>query len=581
MTNYELPRYLRLPAENNPRTPSETRVLAPSKGLNELGDDFMIDNKEASDLLNIEFTENGVIEKRNGYTTLATGLDNIPKGLTMYKGATDSLVCVDGNVVKKLNSSYQWETISGSYTVSGTSVNLTSCRQKLFVWDGVGQSTGGCIYYDGSTMQIGTACPKAKFSVSYKSRQVCSGVPGQPYRVYFSRVANPEIFTRASADTDNPDLPSPTNAENVPGATVFTGEKNDSCAACIDINKEDGEAVTGLGFFQDALIIYKEHSIWQGVFNDDGQLAVSRITNAYGCIAHGSICTVENDSYFLSQDGIYVLGNEPNYYTAIRTNQLSARVVGTMNRINYSGRDNIRSIYHDNKYMITLPLDDSDVCNYIITYVKRFYAWSVWDVPASGLAVYLDASGKEQLAFTSSVDANLNRFVPGQYNDNGEAIKAYWKSRAFHGNKIDYTKLWKIFRPIFKGLKGSVTISYYDENGEFDSSDDYQINVTSRGGLGVDMVGGTLAGWSVANEASASGTGSATSIDHHTANSNNSKIFNIYLGRESRTFSFQIENNNVDENFALLGFIIQYETKDFNVFDGSMTYLNSNSGLYS
>lgn len=581
MISYDMPNYMKLPAEGQPRVPSETRVLAPSKGLNELGDDFMIDNKEASDLMNIMFTDNGVIEKRYGYTTLAEGLANIPKGLTMFKGSVDSLVCVDGHKVKKLNNNYQWEDITGSFSVAGSNVTLTSCRQKLFVWDGVGQSNGGCIYYDGSTMQSGTKCPRGKFSVSYKSRQVCSGVPGQPYRVYFSRTANPAVFTITSSVTPQDDEILPNNATEVPGATVFEDPNSSSAAFCIDINKEDGEAVTGLGFFQDALIIFKEHSIWQGLFNESGEFGVSRITNAYGCVAHGSICTVENDCYFLSQDGIYVLGNEPNYYTAIRTNQLSARIVGIVDRINYSARDGIRSIYHENKYIITLPLDDSDVCNYMVTYDKRFYAWSIWSVPASGMAIYLDSSGKQQLAFTSSVTTNLCRFVPNQYNDNGEPINAYWRSRAFHGLKIDYTKLWKIFRPIFKGIKGSITISYYDENGEFDASDDYQINNVSRGGLGTDLVGGVTMGWSVASEASASGTGSASHTEHHSANSNNSKIFNIYIGRESRTFTFQIENNKVDENFALLGFVIQYETKDFNVFDGKMTYLNGNSGLFS
>ena len=68
---YQIPNYAKLPAEGDPRTPSETRVLAPSKGLNQLGDAFMIDNKEASELMNIMFTENGVVEKRWGYSTIA------------------------------------------------------------------------------------------------------------------------------------------------------------------------------------------------------------------------------------------------------------------------------------------------------------------------------------------------------------------------------------------------------------------------------------------------------------------------------------------------------------------------------
>ena len=62
-------------------------------------------------------------------------------------------------------------------------------------------------------------------------------------------------------------------------------------------------------------------------------------------------------------------------------------------------------------------------------------------------------------------------------------------------------------------------------------------------------------------------------------NLKSSTILNIYIGKESRVFDFTISNNQPNENFALLGFIIQYETKDFNVFDGQDTYLNENSGV--
>lgn len=586
MIKYNLPKYAQMPAEGDPKTPQETRVLSPAKGLNELGDDFMIDNKEASSLLNIMFTENGVVEKRYGYTTIAGALTNVPKGLTLYRGTTTHLFCVDGTTLKKLNDNDVWEDASCGLSVIGSTVYMNSCRGKLFVWDGVGQTgSGGCVFYDDTAAtpaQSGTRCPKARFAVSYKSRQVCAGVDGQPARLFLSRIAHPEVFTRALSESDVSDLPHPTDSTQVPGATVFEGESNSTCAACIDVNKEDGEAITGLGFFQDSLIIFKEHSIWQGVFNSDGQLAISRITNAYGCIAHGSICTVENDCYFLSNDGIYVLGNEPNYYTAIRTNQLSARIVGLMNRLEYSARLGIRSVYHDHRYHICVPLDGSDVNNFIVTYDKRFYAWSVWDIAASGITAFDDVSGRYRLAFTSSKDKKTCVFVRYQYHDDGKPIEAYWQSRAFHGKKIDYTKLWKVFRPILKRLKGSITIAYYDDNGEFGSVDDYQFAPKALGGLDTELFSCSTLGLSESTSFSErEGQVIYTGDSNEKNNSNNAAILNIYIGRQSRTFGFRIYNNKINENFALLGFVIQYQNMDFNVFDGSDTYLNSNSGLFS
>lgn len=589
MIKSDIPNYMKLPAESNPRGPQEIRVLAPSKGLNQLGDAFMIDNKEASDLLNVMFTQNGIVEKRYGYSTIASPLENIPKGLTLYKGTERNLVCVDGTKVKKLINGV-WNNISDSKEVSGSNVTLTSCRKKLFVWDGVGQSNGGCLIYDDSrtdgNVYVGTKCPKGKFSVSYKQRQVTAGVDGQPYRLFFSKIASPDIFTITDKVESTTTAPLPNNANDVPGATVFEDEQNETAAFCQDVNPEDGEMITGLGFFQDALIIFKEHSIWQAVWttsNSGSELAVSRITNAYGCISHGSICTVENDCFFLSNDGIYVLGNEPNYYTAIRTNQLSARVVGVINRINFNAKQGIRSIFNDNKYYLLLPLDGYDYNNYMLIYDKRFYAWTLWDVPASGIATYDDELGKQHVAFTSSVSNKTCQFVEFQYNDDGEPINAYWRSRAFHGQKIDYVKLWKVVRPIFKRLQSRINITYSDENGEFDVEDKYQISKVQRGGLGIDFIGGDTLGLSNAGYFYIDDNGNLVFDDgteeSHKNNNNNSIILNIFVGHESRTFDIKISNNNVNENFSLLGFIIQYETKDFSVFNGEDTYLTDNSGV--
>lgn len=590
MIKYDLPRYMKLPAEGEPNVPAETRVLAPSKGLNQLGDAFMIDNKEASDLLNVMFVENGVVEKRYGYSTIANTLENVPKGLTLYKGNSRNLVCVDGQTVKKLING-TWTAISSQYNITGNNVTLTSCRKKLFIWDGIGQeNSGGCLVYDdslvGANIYVGTKCPKGKFSVSYKQRQVTAGVDGQPCRLFFSKLATPDIFTVTSETESTTTAPLPNNTTDVPGATVFEDEINASAAFCQDVNPEDGESITGLGFFQDALIIFKEHSIWQAVWttSDSGsELAVSRITNAYGCVSHGSICTVENDCFFLSNDGVYVLGNEPNYYTAIRTNQLSARIKGVINRINFDAKEGIRSVFNDNKYYLLVPLDGYSYNNYMIVYDKRFYAWTLWDIAASGIAPYDDAQGKQHVAFTSSVSNKTCHFVEYQYNDDGQPINAYWKSRAFHGKKIDYVKLWKVFRPIFKRLEGRITISYSDENGEFGVEDKYQITKSKIGGLGMDFTGGGTFGYSIAENFYAGENGEVIfddgSADNNYTNGNNSVILNIMVGRESRTFDIKISNNRLNENFSLLGFIIQYETKDFNRFNGEDTYLTDNDGV--
>lgn len=622
--------------------PEEIRVLSPSRGMNELGDDFMVDNKDATDLLNIKFVDNGILEKRDGFIIEGNELDNIPTGLGVYidPADDDALMVVDGGVLKKLIDQTWTDVGAGKDITVDSSVFTTSINGKFFVWDGIGlapngndgakwwstavtianisavsgsavgdyfvnshasstfnilgvscpagravKSTsatagtlvtsgdegGGCIIYDGTTTAAGRKCPKAKFSVVYKDYHFASGVDGQPYRVYMSGLNEPDRFTRSATVGENKiEL---NKGTEVVGATLFTGDNSPNA---FDVNRYDGEKVTGFGFFQDALIIFKENSIWQMTLNEDSIPIISRITNAYGCVAHGSIATVENDCYFLGREGVMVLGNEPNFYAAIRTNILSARIGNTIARINSAAYDKVRSYFFDQRYHLAVPLDTEVNNNTMLVYDKRFYAWSVWDVPASGMTHYYDSANKAQFVFTNSQNQALNRFTPDIYNDNGEAIHAWWRSRAFHGRKIDYQKWWRQLRPIFKGINGSIILSLFDENGEFDASDEYQISPPLSGGLGSHMYGEAIFGGGTSSDYTDTGTGGSGGggiSGHHVSNTNNSKPLYIYINHVSRTFGFQVENNKVDENFSLLGFVIQFETKDFNNTDGGVTYL--------
>lgn len=634
--------YRRIRAGAPDGMPEEIRVLSPSRGLNELGDDFMIDNKDASDLLNIKFTDNGIVEKRDGFIIAGEELSNIPTGLGVFITPTndDALMVVDGGVLKRLTSTTTWTDVSAGVTISpDSSVFTTSVNGKFFVWDGLGVSPngtsggkfwsvsaatanisavagsavgdyftnttggaltilgvstptmrtvkatsattgtlqaentvgGGCMIYDGNTTAAGRKCPKGSFSVVYKDYHFVSGVDGQPYRVYQSGLNEPDRFTRGGTVAGSPiQLNAPAD---VPGATLFTGDNSPNA---FDVNRYDGEKVTGFGFFQDALIVFKEGSIWQMTLNEQSIPVISRITNAYGCVSHGSICTVENDTYFLGREGVMVLGNEPNYYAAIRTNILSARIANTIERINTAAYGKIRSFFFNQRYHLAVPLDTEVNNNTMLVYDKRFYAWSVWDVPASGLGSYLDSANKLQFVFTNNQNKALNRFTPNVYNDNGEAIQAWWRSRAFHGRKIEYMKWWKQLRPIFKGINGSIILSLFDEEGEFDASDEYTISPPLTGGLGSHMYGEAIFGGGKADDylgANAGTGGSSGTSGHHVANTNNSKPLFIDIKHKSRTFGFQIENNKPDENFALLGFMIQFETGDPDSVDGQLKYL--------
>ena len=544
----------------------EIRVVNPSRGLNQLVADILTDNKDASDLSNIDFDEGGVVRKRPGFISVGTGLLNATNGMGIYKnGVTSTLMVSDGGTIKQYNGT-NWTALPGAVTVDPTaSVFMTSVDKKLYTWDGI---NGGKVWDGTAFTQPGTM-PKGKFSVIYKDYHIVSGVDGQENRIYISGVKEPSRFTRLSPPTDTSKIDLSKPAE-VPGATVFTGDQSPNA---IDVNRYDGDKITGFGFFQDALVIFKENSIYQMSFNDSNIPVVQRVTDAYGCVAHGSICTVENDTYFLSRVGVFVLGNEPNFYASIRTNELSSRIKSTIETITEASYNYIRSIYWENRYILSVPSNNTKN-NLLIIYDKRFYAWTLWrGINASGLAVYTDSQNRRQLVFSGSTTPTLNQFTWGLYNDNGAPINAWWTSRAFHGKKVDIQKYWKEIRLIFRQINGSVNIDFFDENGSFGST--VSINAEILGGLGYDQFAALMFGSSVTDTYTNKdlGLGSSASDDAaSSATDSTNDVYSIGVKRDARTFKFRISNNEVDETFVLLGFIIKFRNKSSERFEGSKTY---------
>lgn len=554
--------------QSSPNAPyDEIRVLNPSRGLNLLIADILANDKEATQgTKNIEYVEGGAARKRIGYTTLGSGLGAAPRGLSQYMSETANyLITSDAGVLKKYQSG-TYSTLTGVTVDTSANISMTALWQRTYAWDGV----NGGVVFDGSTVTRPGTMPKAKASVIYKGYHVAFGAPGQPFRLYFSPIAEPSRFTRAAAVGGGAiEL---NDATNVPGATVFTG---DNTAQAIDINKNDGQYVTSLGFFQDVLIVFKEKSIYQLYFNASGSFVVERISSSYGAVCHGATASVENDCYFLTDKGIYVLGNEPNFYAAIRTNELSSRVKTLIQRINPAQYDRCRGYYYDDRYFLAVPLDSNTTNSAVIVYDRRFYAWAYWDnIRADSFYAFKDRDndGTTKLYFTEYGSPNICYFTPNVYNDKGAAIDATFITRAFEGKMVDHEKFWYVIRPIFRLTTGNVTISFITENGS--QGRPIAVNPSTSGGLGTDMYGDLLLGTSMEDTYTDAdlgiGGGSSSVVSSETDTSH--AVYDLGIGLDSRTLKVKFNNNGLNETFTLLGFVVLYQTKDIGRFDGNYTF---------
>ena len=125
------------------KPPRRLVVMNPSKGLNNLVSPSLIDNREFSDLLNVEYDEGGVIRKRSGYVSVANAL-TAARGLGVYRTeVVNQLVTVDSGTVK-YRSTGNWTSATGATMTAASDICMTQARLKLFLWDG---SAGG-VYFD-------------------------------------------------------------------------------------------------------------------------------------------------------------------------------------------------------------------------------------------------------------------------------------------------------------------------------------------------------------------------------------------------------------------------------------------------
>ena len=535
------------------KAPQRLVIMNPSKGLNNLVSPGLIDNREFSDLMNVEYDEGGVIRKRAGYTTAGDAL-TAARGLGVYATESTRQMCTVDSGTLKYRTTGNWSSATGATFTAAKDISFTQARLKLFCWDG---DQGGA-YFTGSAVTRPGTMPKAKFSVYYQNKHICAGVDGQPSRLYISNLTAADDFTVTTGGTQ----PQPDNTNdaengnpNVPGATTFAGTPALTEANVIDIRKNDGDKITGLAIFQEVLIVFKERSIYQVTFDSSGNPTVTPITYATGCVSHKSIVNVENDVYFLSREGMRVLGNEPQFFAAIRTQVLSIRVQPVVDGIAKAYYSRCNAIYFDNKYIMGHPTGTASGITRCLVYDRRFQAYTTWSsFNAMDMVKFISfTSNEEDLYFLDNGGTQVYKRVAGTYADNGSAIEAYVVSKAQDLGNPDITKFWVDIRLIFRRLNGQITLTVYSDDG-------IEVGTTTIGsgaarGLGMNMLGKNMLGTD--GETS---TATASFVDNPQS---------IGLNLDSRTMKIKIYNNRVNENFVLLGMVYAYYPKSHFVFDSS------------
>lgn len=397
---------------------------------------------------------------------------------------------------RKLGDERFLGSVAGTSTVfidDGTSV------QSEFGYPPTADSTGGI---------------NAKFVVRFEDRLIYAGVVGEPSKVVISgRVPNQEKLDISYG-----------------GNYVL-------------IEPDAGDDITGLGIFENRIIVFKERSIWQITlsFSSVGNFTVTDpniklITASHGCIAPRSIMAVENDVFFLTRKGVYSLGYEPNVFNVLRTNEISAKIRPFFEGLTISQKMDAAAFYADSKYGITFPSKGQTMI-----YDRERLAWmGPWTRDANLFHIYYDSSGDEHLLYGSDDSAYVIEYDDSYGDDNGDTIATTLRSKKDdYGDWTRFKNIKEVFTQ-FRNVRGTVNfdLRLQGRDGQVTTAKSFAISPSAGvAGWGSFLWGGAL--W--ADSPEEGGASDVNEIYRHTK-----------LNKVSRNLQAIITTNNRNDNYEFL-----------------------------
>lgn len=561
-------------------------------GLNTAVSATKVKESESPSLQNVEFTENGLPSKRRGTDLYGDAPDSDVLGLgSLYMAdGTRYHVRASGTSLYYLSGD-TWTAITGLALTAGKNMNFVQARGALYGFNGTDKMAKWTGSGGATQPAYGVT---ASFGIYYKNRLIASGNATAPTRVYMSSSKNADTFTGLSgtataggATTLTDTGKSWTTNEfeglklyvtagtgagqyrtvasntatvltvteswttNPDNTSQYTVEGGDT----IDIAKDDGQAVTGLAKFENKLLIFKERSVYSMTFDDVGPI-VELVSASYGCVSHRSIDSVENDVFFLAQDGVRTIGYVPNIVGQLRTNLLTLPVKGEIDNINPAYYGNCCAIYHDNLYILAYPRGSSAVNDRMLAFSTVYGCWTAWTgMGANCFNQFIDTDGREKLYYGDERSGQACRMLSDNYTDGAtEAIDAYW-----------YSKQFDMGNPALK--KGAVFI-------------DFQVRALN-GTLGLDVIlDGAVTQLSTAIASTFTGDDGLRSFMMREAMLREDAgstaatvaaddVRRVYLSGDFRTIQVKAYNAAAGENFTLMGLWIGWQPRSPFDFDSS------------
>lgn len=382
------------------------------------------------------------------------------------------IVATGGSLYKYNTSSSTFSTTGGTFANSTNQIEFAQLNNKLFWTDGssnlqftdgtsnyrqgtsvasITLTNGGSAYNTGApTVTIGT--PDAGYGTRATAVAIMNGNSVGTVTVTFAGsgyLTAPSVtFTGgggsgATATANISTQLAPSGLRLIKSFTnrlfaVGTGESRNTLYASdildpeiwkttnsIIVGGDDGEDIIAIQpFYGFQIIVFKRNKIYLvdvtpsttvtsgtsvlSLTNSAAEWTVQTISNRIGCIAGRSVALVNKDVFFLANDGIRSISRSlaDDFSTVGLT--ISEPVKDIIARINRSFVDTCNATFHNNRYLLAIPLDSATKPSHILVYNSIFNCFEgLWEVAAARMV---------ETSFTSGFTTNTIKLCIGTTN---------------------------------------------------------------------------------------------------------------------------------------------------------------------
>jgi hypothetical protein len=184
----------------------------------------------------------------------------------------------------------------------------------------------------------------------------------------------------------------------------------------IEVRTNDGDEITGLKSYSNALVITKNRSIHQLNGQDPDNFVLSQVSDIYGCVNNRAMVIFNDILWMLDRKGII-------QYNGANVNIVSIKMDSVFNRMNYKfAQKEACAIYHKelNQVWFCFPVDNSEKNNMIVVYDFIANAWTKFEgLEPSVIAIAQGSLAKPQ-AFFGGYSGGINYFGESFMNDYGK-----------------------------------------------------------------------------------------------------------------------------------------------------------------